>query len=213
MQTDPRWQRRSADRPAEILDAALAEFSARGFAAARMADIAARAGISKAALFVYFPTKAALFEALITVRAAPQIALVGRLAEAGVPFATLVEALLDRIADTISQPGLRKLARIVIAESGNFPELARQWHDNLVGPALATLSGAITAGQARGEARPGDPHAMALGIIGPFIASLIWKEVMEPAGGAPLDIAAVLAEHKRTLVAGVVAGGPRPVRP
>ncbi len=205
MQTDPKWQRRSAERPAEIIEAALAEFSARGFAAARMADIAARAGVSKAALFVYFPTKAALFEALITARASPQVALISRLSEADVPFATLVDALLDRIAGVVSQPELRKLARIVIAESGNFPELARQWHDSLVGPALAALSAVIAAGQARGETRSGDPRAMAMGIIGPFIASVIWKEVMEPAGGAPLDIAAVLAEHKRTMVAGVLA--------
>jgi AcrR family transcriptional regulator len=204
MQTDPRWQRRSADRPAEIIDAALAEFSTKGFAAARMSDIAARAGVSKAALFVYFPTKAALFEALITARASPQMALISRLAEAGVPFVTLVDALLDRIADVVSQPELRKLARIVIAESGNFPVLAQQWHDNLVGPALAALSAAIAAGQARGDVRAGDPRAMALGIIGPFVASIIWKEVMEPAGGAPLDITTVLTEQKRTLAVGLL---------
>jgi AcrR family transcriptional regulator len=204
MQTDPRWQRRSADRPAEIIEAALAEFSARGFAAARMADIAARAGVSKAALFVYFPTKADLFAAVIAARASLQIELITRLAGAGIPFAQLLDALLERLAGVVAQPELRKLARIVIAESGNFPDLARQWHDRVVGPALTALTTAITAAQGRGEVRPGAPHAMALGIIGPFMAAAIWREIMEPAGGTPLDIEAVLAEQRRTLAAGLL---------
>lgn len=205
MQTDPRWQRRSAERPAEIIEAALATFAEKGFAGARMADIAARAGISKAALFVYFPTKADLFAAVIAARASLQVALLTRLATADLPFAQLLDALLERLAGAVGQPELRRLARIVIAELGNFPDLARQWHDNVVGPALAALTTAITTAQTRSEVRAGNPRAMALGIIGPFLVTAIWREVMEPAGGAPLDIDAVLAEQRQTLAAGLLA--------
>src|SRR5688572_12423896 len=67
----PRWRRRAEARPEEILEAALAEFTERGFEAARMEDIAKSAGISKAAIYLYFPSKTALLEALIESRISP----------------------------------------------------------------------------------------------------------------------------------------------
>ena len=63
---EPRWRRRKEARPAEIVAAALAVFAERGFAAARLDDIALRAGVSKAALYLYFDTKEALFAAVVT---------------------------------------------------------------------------------------------------------------------------------------------------
>jgi AcrR family transcriptional regulator len=170
-----------------------------------MADIASRAGISKAALFVYFPSKAALFDAVITARVSLEITLLTRLDLTGLPFSQLLDAFLTRLAHVIDQPQLRKLARVVIAESGNFPDLARQWHDAVVGPALAAMIAAITAGQARAEVRDGDPRAMALGIIGPFLATAIWREVMEPVGGAPIAMETLLVEQRRTLAGGLLA--------
>lgn len=54
-----------AARRTAILDAALEEFSRQGFAAARMEDIARRARVSKGSLYLYFPTKKALFQGVI----------------------------------------------------------------------------------------------------------------------------------------------------
>src|SRR5512142_2651853 len=59
-----RWQRRKDARPAEILDAALAVFAQKGFAATKLDDIAAKAGITKGTIYLYFDSKQALFEAL-----------------------------------------------------------------------------------------------------------------------------------------------------
>src|ERR1700744_2005769 len=60
----PRWKRRKTDRPQEILDAALACFAARGFAGTRMEDIAARAGVTKGTIYLYFENKEAVFKPL-----------------------------------------------------------------------------------------------------------------------------------------------------
>src|SRR5215470_1323338 len=79
----PRWRRRAEARPEEILEAALAEFTARGFEAARMEDIAKTAGISKAAIYLYFPSKMALLEALIEDKVSPLAQQVEMLAAAG----------------------------------------------------------------------------------------------------------------------------------
>src|SRR3954453_15619132 len=69
----PRWQRRREARPAEILDAALDCFAERGFTATRMDDIAARAGVTKGTLYLYFPTKEQLFKELVRSQLVPHI--------------------------------------------------------------------------------------------------------------------------------------------
>src|SRR4028119_1048973 len=60
---EPKWRRRKADRPAEIVSAALEVFAEKGFAAAKLDEIARRAGVSKGALYLYYETKQDLFEA------------------------------------------------------------------------------------------------------------------------------------------------------
>lgn len=205
MSERPRWRRRAAARPDEIAAAALDEFATRGYAAARLTDIAARAGLSKAALYVYYPTKADLFRFVVSERSAPAIAavLAGAEAAPGDP-ASLVRMSLLALAAGMSQPELRRLARMVIAESGTFPELACHWHEAVVGPALAALSSAITQAQAAGRMRPGDPRLAALSIVGPLVTGMIWLEVMEPAGGAPLDLGALARQHADILLEGLL---------
>jgi hypothetical protein len=74
-----------------------------------------------------------------------------------------------------------------------------------VSPALDLLCGLIARAQARGEARPGEPRLMALSLVGPVLMGGLWREIMEPAGGAPLDLQALAAEHARTVLAGMRA--------
>ena len=78
----PRWRRRKTDRPGEIVAAALAVFAEKGFAAARLEDIARRAGVSKAALYLYFETKTDLFAAVVAQAVVPNIDRIRPLAEA-----------------------------------------------------------------------------------------------------------------------------------
>lgn len=203
----PRWRRRKHARPSEIEDAALDVFAARGFAAARMDEIAARAGVSKAAIFVYFPTKLDLFKAVVTGRATANLdAVTEALTTQDLPFEARLSTILARMGVSLDRPELRGLAKVVIAEGGNFPEIARHWHDAIVSRMLGLLAAAIERGQAKGEVRGGDPHLMALSIIGPMILGGLWKTVMEPVGGAPLDLAALAAAHGETLTSGLLAG-------
>src|SRR5580692_3924709 len=119
----PRWRRRKDARPAEIIAAALALFAERGFAAARLDDIAARAGVSKAALYLYFPTKEDLFRAVVTEAAAPNLALVAAAAaNYDGPFAALAERVLPAIAAAIVASQLGGVVKMVVGESRNFPE-------------------------------------------------------------------------------------------
>ncbi len=203
----PRWRRRKDARPVEIVAAALEVFAEKGFAAARLEDIAARAGVSKGALYLYFETKQHLFEAVVREAVLPDIEAVERVATSGdIPFASLARMLVTRVAEFAGTSPLGAVAKMVIAESRNFPDLARVWHDQVVSRALGVLGGVIEQAQARGEVRPGDPRYHAFSIIGPLLMGVIWREVLQPAGGAPVDLRALAAQHVETALGGLLTG-------
>jgi AcrR family transcriptional regulator len=158
----PRWQRRPALRPEAILRAALASFGEQGYAGARMADVARRAGLSKAALYRYFPSKQALFEAMV--RAEAHTALDQESLRAGF-FPDTAEKQLRRFLReswaALRQPELRTITRLVHAEAGRFPGLARRYFEEVIGRMRTRLGSVLAAGRARGEFRP-LPHDLAL---------------------------------------------------
>src|SRR5947209_12974868 len=71
---------RQAERRAAILAAALEEFSASGFASARLDDVARRAGVAKGTIYLYFRDKESLFQELVRSMVSP---IVGRIEAAG----------------------------------------------------------------------------------------------------------------------------------
>jgi AcrR family transcriptional regulator len=201
---EPKFRRRKAERPAEIVAAALAVFAEKGFAAAKLDEIARRAGVSKGALYLYFETKEELFRAVVDQAIVPNLAGVWAMIAAHPgPFPDLLRTLAERvplIADRLPVGGVIKM---VIGEAGNFPQLARVWHDDLVIHGLGALTQAIAAAQARGEARAGDPRTYALQVVAPILMSLIWREIFPPVGGVPFDVAVVARQHAETLIAGL----------
>ncbi len=201
----PRWRRRKDARPAEIVTAALEVFAERGFAAARLDDIAARAGVSKGALYLYFETKQELFEAVVRDTVLPDLDAVEQVAtNLELPFRQLAPMLAARLALLLTTSSLPAVAKMVIAESRNFPDLARVWHDQVVSRALGVLTGVIKAAQARGEVRSGDPRFHALSIAGPMLMGVLWREVLEPVGAEPIDLPALAMQHVETALVGLL---------
>jgi hypothetical protein len=94
---------------------------------------------------------------------------------------------------------------MVIGESRNFPELAKVWHDEVVSRALGLIAGLIERAQAKGEVRPGDPRLHAFSLMGPMLMGLLWRETLQPAGGAPLDLDALAKQHAETVLQGLLA--------
>jgi len=206
----PKWRRRKDARPAEIVAAALEVFAEKGFAAARLDDIAARAGVSKGALYLYFETKQELFAAVVRDAISPNIAMVEATAAAiDLPFAQTSRLLLGRAADLLATSPVGPVAKMVIAESRNFPDLARVWHDEVVSRVLGVMSGLIERAQARGEIRPGHPRLHALALIGPVPTGGRGREVLEPVGATPIDLKALASQHIETALHGLLAEGGR----
>jgi AcrR family transcriptional regulator len=203
---EPKWRRRKEARPGEIVAAAFAVFSEKGFAAARLDEIAARAGVSKGALYLYFETKEDLFHAVVREAVVPNIAQVAAFAEAfDGSFAELARALLPRAAAVVEGSSIGKIIKIVVGEGRNFPELARTWHDEVISVAIGVLRRLIVRAQARGEVRAGNDRYFAMSLIGPMLVGVLWKETIEPVGGEPLDLQALARQHVETALDGLLA--------
>jgi len=199
----PRWRRRKTARPGEILEAALGVFAEQGFAAARLTEIARRAGVSKAALYLYFETKEDLFRAVARSLAAPNLtALADALEASQAPFAELAPALLARAAGLLSDARAVSIVRMVLAESRNFPDLARIWREDVVEQVLGLVAGLIARAQARGEVLVGDPRLYAFSLMGPLVMGGLFRAVFGEAG-AP-DLEALAALHARTALHGLL---------
>jgi hypothetical protein len=62
----------------------------------------------------------------------------------------------------------------------------------------------IAAAQERGEVRPGDPRFHAFTLMGPMLMGVLWRETLQPAGGAELDLKALATQHAETVLAGLL---------
>jgi AcrR family transcriptional regulator len=176
---EPRWRRRAEARPEEILEAALAEFTERGFEAARMEDIGKRAGLSKAGVYLYFPSKMALLEALIEARVAPLATQAQTLAQAGKDDPLAALQLLARIAaHRIADPNVFAVPRLVIGLSGRFPGIAEYYRMHVVEKARGALEALIEAAIAKKQIRAVDKAAVVRAFIGPMFFEAMWTHVL-----------------------------------
>lgn len=199
----PKWRRRAAARPDEILEAALTEFFERGFDAARMEDIARRAGISKAAIYLYFPSKMAVLEALIEAKVAPLARQAQTLAAAGKTtplkaLRTLAAVAAARLAD----PSTFAVPRLVIGLSGRFPKLAEYYRKNVVEKACAALETLLEAAMADGSLRRVDKTAAVRAFVGPLMFEALWTHVLQGPSGFN-DAQATIANHFDILLNGL----------
>lgn len=194
--TAPRWRRRKEARPQEIVDAALEVFSERGFAAARLDDVAARAGVSKGTLYLYFPNKEELFKAVVRAAIVPNIEMAERLlAENRDSSFAILEKLLVIMATRILRTKAGAIPKLIIAEAGNFPDLARFYYDEVIRRAFALLSAVLARGVESGEFRPLDIDSTVRLIVAPMLMSALWRSSFEALEGRPLDVPALLRAH------------------
>lgn len=197
-------RRRKDSRVAELLDAALAVFAEKGFAAARMEDIAARAGAAKGTLYLYFPSKEAVFEALVRTLIVPNLDLAEAAAREHVgSVGPLLRGLVPVLAAIIREGRLVVLPRLLIGELHRFPELAGFYKHAVADRALALIAGLHRRGVAAGEFRPQDSEAVARLVVAPILLAAIWQAVFAPQEAEPFDPQRVLAAHADTLLRGL----------
>ena len=201
----PKFQRRAEERPREICAAALEVFAEKGFAAAKLDEIAKRAGVSKGTPYLYFEDKEQLFRAVVRDTIAPNVEMLrAALIQTGLPFAELVRLFVAKFVEVTGRVPVGAVAKMVISESRNFPELAKVWHDEVVSKGIGTVTALIEMAQARGEVRAGDARLHAFTLMGPMMMGIIYRETLEPIGGEPLDLAVLARQHADTVLAGLL---------
>ena len=181
----PSWRRRADARPDEILTAALDEFIAKGFDSARIEDIAAKAGLSKGAVYLYFDSKEALLRALIERELAPVVARNAAMAEAEAvadPKAALT-LFLGAVASVISNPRIFAVPRLVVSISARFPEIRDHYRNVVAEPGRTAIEKLIRRGVELGQFRAVDPVAATRAIIGPMLFEGLWTHVLEGESG------------------------------
>ena len=197
----PRWQRRKDERPGEILNAALDVFAARGFAAAKLDEVAARAGVSKGTLYLYFESKEELFRSVVRGLLLPNVAMAERrIAEHKGSAAELLRALVTTFGRVIAESKLGAIPKLVIAESTTFPDLAKFYYEEVIKRGMRAIGGLIERGVEAGEFRPITPEQFLPLLMGPLLILVVWKHGFEKAGIPPLPLEAVLNEHANSLL-------------
>jgi TetR/AcrR family transcriptional regulator len=169
-------ERRKEARPGELLEAALDLFVDKGFAATRAEEVAARAGVSKGTLFLYFPSKEELFKAVVIEN------LAGRFTEWNAEFEAFEGSTSDMLRycmrvwwERVGSTKASGLTKLMLSEGGNFPELAEFYRKEVVRPGHALLRRIIRRGIDSGEFAPVDVDHAIYAVIAPMMFLMLWK--------------------------------------
>ena len=169
-------ERRKEARPGELLDAALDLFVEKGFAATRSEEVAARAGVSKGTLFLYFPSKEELFKAVVREN------MSGRFAEWRDEFESFEGSTADMVRycmrvwwERIGATRASGITKLMISEARNFPELAAFYQQEVIRPGTDLVRRILQRGIDRGEFRPMDVEYAVFGIVAPMIFLIMMK--------------------------------------
>ena len=169
-------ERRKEARPGELLDAALDLFVEKGFAATRAEEVAARAGVSKGTLFLYFQSKEELLKAVV------RESISGRFKEWNDEFATFegttAEMLRDCMTTWWERVGATRasgITKLMMSEAGNFPEIAAFYQQEVVQPGQKLIRRIMQRGIDRGEFRAVDLDYAVYSVIAPMIFLILAK--------------------------------------
>ena len=211
MQSDskPRWERRKDARPQELLAAALDLFVDRGYAATRLEDVARRAGVSKGTLYLYFENKQELFKAVVRENI---VEVIGKAesdvaAASGASCGELLRGMLDKWWREVGLTRAAGLAKLVMAEAGNFPEIAAFYNDEVIERGNGLIASIVRRGVASGEFAPVDPDVMTRVLTAPVLMLMLWSHSFFPCDTRAIDPAAFMDAFLGLVERGIRAPG------
>ncbi len=189
---------RSAARRDAILAAALEEFSASGFEATRLEDVAKRAGVAKGTIYLYFRDKESLFQELIRAMLTPLVGTIEALGEADLPIAKLADRIVDLFVREVYETRRKDVIRLMISEGRRFPKLAEFYYREVLSRIIAAVRAILRRAAARGEVPEGLVDFPQI-IAAPGLVAIIWSGLFERF--EPLDVRAMMKTHVELLFA------------
>jgi AcrR family transcriptional regulator len=189
---DTKRKTRGAARRETILTAALDEFSARGFEATRIDDVARHAGIAKGTIYLYFRDKETLFQELVREMLSPLVSGIEATRQADLPAPNLAELLVDLFVREIYETRRKDVIRLMITEGRRFPKLAEFYHREVLSPVFEAMRGLLRRASEHGSVPPAlieFPQLMAA----PAVIAIIWNGLFDRY--EPLDVRKMLKAH------------------
>lgn len=182
-------QRRKAERPQELLEAALTLFVEKGLAATRTDDVARLAGVSKGTLYLYYPSKDELFKAVVQTYLTQVIAEGSDIVDQFEgPTAELLHRLVHTWWDRVGSSKAAGLLVLILAESRHFPELARFYMEHVIAPCHALLGRAVQRGLDSGEFRQVDVASVVQALIAPVQFLVLHQHSLSVCAAYPAPI-------------------------
>lgn len=212
--SEPRWERRKDARPQELLSAALDLFVERGFTATRLDDVAARAGVSKGTLYLYFANKQELLKAVVREGIVPFIGQAEKMLDAATGHT--MPLFRDFMLGWFRHIGATKLAgisKLVMSEAGNFPELAAFYHEEVIRRNNALIEKLLQRGIDRGEFRPMNVATMRMIVIAPVLMLMMSRHSGGAFNRTPIDPEKYLDTYIDFAMHGLLEDTPAPPSP
>ncbi|HSC62888.1 MAG TPA: TetR/AcrR family transcriptional regulator [Caldimonas sp.] len=190
-------QRRKLERPRELLDAALDLFVEKGFAATRSEEVAARAGVSKGTLYLYYPSKEELLKEVIRQNVVNQIAEGVEIVRAFEGSSSELLAHMMRLWwERVGETRASGILKLMMSEVRNFPEIAQFYVDEVTQPCDRMLAEIVERGVGRGEFRPVNVADVVHALIGPLLFLVMNKHSLGAcAAVAKLDPLPIIEAH------------------
>lgn len=199
--TSPARAAKAAARRDLILDAALDEFSARGFAAARLDDVAARAGVAKGTIYLHFKDKESLFQELVRARMVPVVGSLETVFGHDVPLRAIVDLVIELFVREVYETRRKLVVRLVISEGPRFPALAEFYYREVVARGLEAVRGLLRRARERGELSDDRLIRFPQLLAAPCMMAIMWSGLFDRF--EPLDVRALLRAHfERVLESG-----------
>lgn len=187
-----------ADKRAIILAAALDEFSQKGFAAARLDDVAKRAEVAKGTIYLYFKDKDSLFQELLRVQISPVIGMLEAVLVGGkdmkpAPLRELAHRVADLFVEQVVATKRKDIVRLILTEGPRFPKLAEFYYREVISRGLSALrtraAQAVQSGELKSDALVRFPQL----IVAPALTAIMWKSMFDKF--EPLDAKAMMQAH------------------
>jgi AcrR family transcriptional regulator len=181
------------DRRQAIMEAALDEFIAQGYAATRLDDVAKHAGVAKGTIYLYFKDKQTLFEELVRTAIVPLVARLAALPPAAGSVRAVLENFVASFVKEVVTTRRGAIIRLVMAEGPRFPDIADFYYREVVSRGLSAMRALIERGIASGEIRQAGLKEFPQIVAAPAMVAVIWQGLFGRL--APLDAAAMLRVH------------------
>jgi len=174
-----RRDEQSAARRDAILAAALEEFAARGFAAARLDDVAKRAGVAKGTIYLHFRDKDALFQEIVRSLMGPFVGTIEQVLQSDIPLKLLAGQIVELFVREVFETRRKDIIRLMMTEGPHFPKLAEFYYREVLSKIFAgarkRLQRAVDAGEIKHASLVRFPQLIAA----PGIMAIIWSGLFD----------------------------------